>query len=734
MQIKLRNVIVAALAAVCVIYPIYVLIVEEGFFHNRSFNPLLEVVIWFLVALVGIKWHNANWIIAVTIIFSYVHAMLFPMTLAVIYSILTILVGQFLMKKFWCYEEQTKFIAAYFIGMMALTILYAMLSLLKLGSIQNIKIIDCVLLIGLCVWYCKTNKKSIRSLYTGWCKKLEVSANVYVKFLLIMCFLMIAIGRANVSCDYDSMWYGIRSEYVLDNTTGIYENLGLVGCVYTYPKGFETYMLPLNGFNSYGFLYAGNIVLGIWILYVSYKICRLFINRDKAMWGAVLVSAVPGIMNMTITAKPDIITLLVQLIMIYFSVLFIREREHLHLCIVIATYIYAQTLKTTAVIFSTTIFIALIFVCIAYKIKPCFKITSVTLIGISLIDLGLIWYRTYIITGIPATSVWGTFFRLIGMTDKYPYNSGQISQFRSGSLFDEATIIATVVRLKEFFFAPNSTDTDHIIIAWGTTLCTFVMIVILLGILFDLCHTISTVKKNGEVCFVGLLALGEFAGCVLCLWVLSKPDGNYFMLYYATTIIVGVIYVQKLLVENKVFSERLLVGIMVLFLPLNMVFTVAVNWAWTAQFNQIDWINRGYYDHQLKFKEAMYKAGCREIYDIMTADSSNRVYALAEHPFVEQFPCVIESELDVSFWGNAELTSTVENFLQFAKYQNYDYIYIEPGYISEETIAYEYVCRLFDEGMVSKIWVENGYVLIEMEGLQDAGLNLEMKEQFTALY
>ena len=52
-------------------------------------------------------------------------------------------------------------------------------------------------------------------------------------------------GRQNEYClDFDTLWYGVRSEYVLDNGSGIYENPGMVGMAYVYAKGLETLTLP----------------------------------------------------------------------------------------------------------------------------------------------------------------------------------------------------------------------------------------------------------------------------------------------------------------------------------------------------------------------------------------------------------------------------------------------------------------------------------------------------------
>ena len=731
----LKNGLLLVFALLCIVYPIYILIVRPGFFHgpfSAASNHAMyqELVIWLLVMLIGLRWKNLNWIYAVVIVFSYAHVMLLPMTLAIGYTLLTYLMGVYICEKLKWHSKGNIQLGAYFWGIVVLTILYAVLSLMRIGSIRNLRIVDALLLILFGVWFLKRQSTPLQT----WWKKNTVSANVYMKAAVVVCFVFLMIGRANVSVDVDSAWYGLRSAYVLDNQIGIFEDLKLVGCVYTYPKGYEVYQLPLSGLPSYGYVYAGNIVMAIMVLLVVYKIARLFMNSEQSMWVMIMVAAIPGIMNMGITAKPDIMTLLIQLLQVYYSILLLQKREALYLGLVGATYIYAQSLKPTAVMFSTTLVIALLFVIIVYRVKVGWNKNSLILWIVSGIDLAFIWYRTYLLTGIPATSVWGRLFRMLGMQEKYPYASGQISQFRPGGLFSQEVIQGTLTRMKEFFFAPNSADTDHIILAWGSSLCIFFVVIALAGALVNVRHTVAILKRNAVACFLGLLLVGEFVGCVLCLWVLSKPDGNYFMLFYCIAAMVGAIYLQRILIQQKVFVSNMVYLIFILFIPTNIVLTGCGNWAWAGAFNPIDWVNRGFANHEQDTKRAWKAQGCDKIYDIMVADRSNKVLGYAIHPNVELIPCVMESEQDVSFWGNAALTATTENFREFVEYENYDYIFISNEYITSESGAYSYMDDLIDAGMVKNVVTENGFVLLEM-GTPDAPHSKEeMKQQYHSVW
>ena len=731
--------IILFIAGVCLIYPVRVLIINPaGYMHGQVFynigyaNMLKEIFIWFLIALAGVKKRNALWIVGVGWIFSYLHMMLLPMVVAFVYIVLTILMGYFVNTRVFHDVGEGSLFLNFFIGVILLTISYAILSLVDLGSIKSIRIFDGILLLGFIIVYVRTTSISVICRRMGELRRRCVvsSCKNYVKLCMIMSFILLAIGRANESIDYDSQWYGLRSAFVLDNGVGgIFEDLKLVGTVYIYPKGQEIYMLPLAGVKSYGYIYAGNIVLSFLIIFLSYKIGRLFLSESASIVCALMISSVPGIMNMSITAKSDIMTLLMQLTMIYFALLYYKKKGSVEMGAILSLYIYTQTLKPTAVIFSTTILLAVFFICIVYRIRPRFEKRGLGLMIFACIDLAFIWYRTYKLTGIPATSIWGSLFRSLGMTDKYPYASGQISQFQVRSWCSTDVIRTTIENIKQFLLAPSSGQMDHVIIAWGTTLCTFFVIYVVMRWIFNIRKEIKEVKRDAARGFVLLLFIGEFIGALLSFWILIKPDGNYFMLYYSVAVIVGMIYVVEHMVVEPWYYKKGMGCLLVLFLILNTFITGGMTWAWVSSFQNIAWVNKGYYDHYQLTKARMSEMGCNEIFDIMVADPTNRVLAYGIHPNVEAVPCVIESDLDVRHWGNVQLMDSPENYLKFVQCVQYDYIYIEPDYLQKGNADYENICTLIRNDMVSDIIIEGSNVLLKI-GEPESGETskiLEMK-------
>ena len=95
----------------------------------------------------------------------------------------------------------------------------------------------------------------------------------------IFALLLLQAGRLNHTVDFDSLWYGVRSHVMLDSGRGIYENLGTLGVVYTYPKGWEVLSLPLAGLPSYSFVTSMNLWVAGLALLALYETASLFVEK-----------------------------------------------------------------------------------------------------------------------------------------------------------------------------------------------------------------------------------------------------------------------------------------------------------------------------------------------------------------------------------------------------------------------------------------------------------------------
>lgn len=126
---KFEKILILIIATFCLIYPLIIL--NDGFFEYQFKTSvdykkmILELFIWFLIGLFGLKKKNVMWLVAEIVLFTYLHVMLLPILVAIAYAFVTISLGEFfcnfLIKNFKNKIEHK--IISYFIGIMLLTII-----------------------------------------------------------------------------------------------------------------------------------------------------------------------------------------------------------------------------------------------------------------------------------------------------------------------------------------------------------------------------------------------------------------------------------------------------------------------------------------------------------------------------------------------------------------------------------------------------------------------------------
>ncbi len=183
----------------------------------------------------------------VTCAAAWLHAVFLPMVFAGLYAGYLAGVGYFLDRKVirrnmggcWCFM----------VGAAVTITVFCLLSLIGQGSIAKLRfwVVESGLLLA--AWWLSgrvagRRKVKVRQSSAGrW--NHPVSAVTALMLSAILMLLILQMGRMNGAVDFDSIWYGVRSDVMLNSGNGIYENLGTLGVVYTYPKGWETLTLPL---------------------------------------------------------------------------------------------------------------------------------------------------------------------------------------------------------------------------------------------------------------------------------------------------------------------------------------------------------------------------------------------------------------------------------------------------------------------------------------------------------
>ncbi|MDR2025406.1 MAG: glycosyltransferase family 39 protein [Hungatella sp.] len=649
--------------------------------------------------------------VLITAFFLWAHVAFLPVLASGLYLAYILFFGRFLRVDLWRLPKADGLASDFLTGAAFLIVTFCLMSAVGIGSITHLTVFVIVsggilLLFGRS---CLGDGGGENGIVFS-CKEIFL-----LEFLLSMVCLQ--AGRLNIAVDYDSLWYGVRSRYILDNGHGIYENLGTIGIVYTYSKGFEVLTLPLSQLPSYSFVTSANLWLSLGVLFVGYKIGRFYMKREQAVFLAALLSGVPGIMNMAVTAKSDIITLLVQEIMVYYLLCYIKagRKSWRYLGYGTSAFFLSLTLKPTALVFSTAVFGMGFLYLLGKFMFPKFGAETgngggLAVVAGSLLALGGIWARTLILTGIPLTSVFSSLLTKIGFHLKYPFMVNSIPNYGAGMSVKERAV-HLVNRLHGFFFCPVGEDMDHVILAWGGFLLFFLLLLWIVSCFYG--KNVDRGRNYQLSVFLKVIYVPFLVVNLISLGLLTQVDGNYFMLFYVLT----TVYVLKAAAEARekaVWRGGIGAGVWVLMF--SVFFTAMTSWNWCLGFTPVSFHHKGYYDHQEASRQDMISKGNSEIWDILASDPETRLIAIGDHPDVLAFPCNVQSYDDITgVWGNVTLVKKMDYFVEFMDYAESDYVYVQAGYTGEENRSYTLVRDLIEEGKLIPICYDNGNLLAAVD-------------------
>lgn len=530
--------------------------------------------------------------------------------------------------------------------------------------------------------------------------------------------VMVQAGRLNISLDYDSLHYGLRSAYVLDNGRGIYEDLGMINLVYTYPKGLEALALPLSGTPTYGFVLSLSFWATVGILLLAGHIAGRRGGKNRKFWAMAMMAAVPGIMNMAATAKSDNVTLMFQLLFFDFVCCALgaggeKERQPWFF-MGLSAYLLTLVLKPTAIVFSTVMAGVCLF-CLIWRRK--FHIRTAAwgylLPFLPAAAVAGLWYRTWKFTGVPVTSIFAGLFEKIGFQVRLPYSFthviGNPASLSAGEKFGRL-----FRRLWGMAALPLGEDMDHVIIAWGTGL---IAVLLFLWI----CWFFVFVRKGGlrripaagtafsgqsfcEALLIPTLGLA----CIYSIYTLSQVDGNYFILFYALLIISAAGLGR--LGTRRSDLERNLSGLIVPLLIANVFVTCCTSWAGTPGFTPIAVRHKGYYDHRAEQQERFKESGVDALVGLLTPGS--RVVAFGEHPEVLALPCSVQSYYDITgSGGNVYLVKKLDYFKWYLDISGTEYIFAEREYLRTHDRAGEIIRYMIEDGSLTDLVWEGDNLL-----------------------
>lgn len=566
-----------------------------------------------------------------------------------------------------------------------------------------------------------------------------------IESFFILPFLCIQISRSNIALDYDSLRYGLRSAYILFSPQdtvqaglfsmikGFFSSHGLLNAVYSYPKGLEVLTAPLSFLPSYGFLLAFQIWIYLALGFALFLLARK-INPKSGMGVFLLFYFFSSIGNMAVTVKTDNITLLLQVLSLYFYAKGERKNS-------LSMLILSYSFKPTAVVFSTLIFIGLFFDSLLKKtIKGFFyeenrfkrgskqevieeesvekgssrfcilgtrKEGSTALILFAILFTGLITFRTFLITGLPFSTTFTGIFKAMGFSVKWPFNLDAHMDY-SGEKVGLELVASFIRRVFSFLFYPVGEDMAHVSIAWSGPLFPLILFLAFrnafCGIISRGSNTdpskerksSSNEERNFSYLWTVFFLISFFS--LLSFSMLWQIDGNYYILWECLALLLAAsslwsegetfLWKPNLLCSEKRISlwrSNLIKGIFSLVYLVSVLITLVTSWAGAVGFTPIDFMNKGYYDHFAVEMEKQAERGSLPLFLKMAENPNNHVLAVSETPDCYRIPCVLESITDVEGSGGSPgLYDDPLYFAWFLKWSETDYIYMEKSFLEEE--------------------------------------------------
>ena len=659
------------------------------------------------------------------VLFTWCHRIFLPLAVSGIYMAVLILAGRQLLRLFL--EERQLSAPIPFLqrtsmclvlGSALWMVLVCLVSLTGHGGLMLWRGLAAVMALTAVVLEILWGRRNKQVLPGAWLKAVKNSADkgrsesmaqaALLAFIITM--VLIQAGRMNIELDYDSLHYGLRSAYVLDNGKGIYENLGMINLVYTYSKGLEVLVLPLSGTPTYGFVLAFSLWCTVGILLLAADIVGRYCGQVKGILAAAILAAIPGIMNMAATAKSDNITLLHQLIIYDFICFALWDGEQGKksssaksipwLSMAVSTYLLTLVYKPTALVFSTALGgVALVCLFLTRRLRVGDRRGFRLLLIPGAAAAGL-WYRTWLLTGVPVTSIFAGFFEKAGCRVKYPYTFNHVIGDPSALTAGEKCS-RLWSRVWGILFAPVTEDMAHVIIAWGTGIVT-VFLVIWLAVSWKAGRRGLRHPLNLFDCIlIPVLALGSLAS----IYTLYQVDGNYFILFYAVLVISAL---RMGWGQNwGPAVRRSLSLVLVLFFAVNTAVTCTTGWAGVPGFTPVSLRHMGYYDHRREMLDRRAREGSLTLSCMFTPRS--RVLAFGRHPRVLDLPCSVQSYYDVTgSGGNVYLVKRLAYFEEFLRYAGTEYFFVEAGYLAGQDRALQMIEDMIAEGSLSDIHYEWG--------------------------
>lgn len=352
---------------------------------------------------------------------------------------------------------------------------------------------------------------------------------------VLLAWFLVQFARSAVAIGFDSLWYGLRGQYVLVGGGSAFAPSGLVSPVYYFPKLYELYLVPLSGVGSSSVVVGMTLLIGTLLAAAAYHLLKLLGVRQSALCllGVAACISVPAIGNQLLETKGDILAALLLTFAWIKAAQFVSTRAYAALIWMAGLLLLATQARLSAIPFAAAISVATL---VAYLLQPTAPTQSQrqelrlawTSLGLIVVVSTFVTVRTLLLAGMPTIGPDPLFklWQWLGFHLKFPAGTLQWSFPK-----DWSDILPLMT---DYLFRPQRLP--HIQITWVGNVWVWLAVMTLFAMLLMR-------KRPGLPAGVVRPGLGMvLAGLILMLcwgYQIRGGDGNYFIAGLMPAILLG---------------------------------------------------------------------------------------------------------------------------------------------------------------------------------------------------
>ncbi|MFY0518399.1 ArnT family glycosyltransferase [Lysinibacillus sp. UGB7] len=665
--------------------------------------------------------YNFVLVALITIIYLINTNLFFPILITIFYFEVIFSIGGYVNKRFYPNTNNDKlvvYLRNFLIGFTIWSVINLILALIGFGTINNIRITTLILFV---LSLHRGVNKPFAFFLAESLNRFSKNEKDIISFIVVL--VLALLSKSNRAIDYDSIWYGLRPEFVLVGENSFFDNLGLVQFVHYYPKLFEFFTLPLSNLGDYSFIYSINILFFILSLIVIFKISDNLIKKPLySLIGTLMLATIPAFANISTTAKPDIFSIFFIILGVFHLMNFVYENKSKELIFGFSALVLSLGGKSTSFLYVPFLLFGFLIVVIIgikkydkqyFLLSNLYKAKSLYwLLIASLVSLLLICYRTFRLTGYPVYPSGIGLWNKLGFKAKYPVTA----EHDVDGLVINFSLSEIMERWYKLLLDPK--DYPHIIMLWTGNLLVFLAIVLVILVIFK---RIKIVDKSSNLLVIFGLPV-VLVGIFFATFMINAGDGNYFLIPIVLAFLGIYIFIRKNLVDSKL-QKWINIGVLI-FLPIQLILTFVSHssWQWgTQQFTS----NLEIY--QKESNDLLFEAyGLNEIEEyIQKVPHNTRTVGFGDEQVLNYLSTRFEHITGIAsdHLGNSSIVSSEQNFYEYLKWAKIDFI-ITPKEEVEDFESVKNVISMLEEVSNNKIESEK-YKLLDIRTINWVGNTLD---------